>query len=265
GEFLERRGGEQLLLREQREHCERRADLQRRVAAAANQLEQLRDELDLADAARPELDLIGKLPLRHLLTDLRVQLAHRRERAVIEIFAVYERAHDRGERRVFAIRRERTRLDPGVALPLPALRYEIFLERIEARDERAGVAPGAKAHVDPEDEAVRGALVERGDQAAAEAREEFQVARRAVLLGVEKDEIDVGGHIQLAAAELAHADDRELGPPAAPGHPRLEKRERLTDRDFRQHGHRPADFVEGGGTRKIAGHRAQQDALAQHA
>ena len=65
--------------------------------------------------------------------------------------------------------------------------------------------------------------------------------------------------------ELGHADARELGPLAAPGHPRLEKRERLTDRDFRQHGHRPADFVEGGGTRKIAGHRAQQDALAQQA
>src|SRR6266513_4586864 len=79
GELVERRGGEQLLLREQREHCERRADLQRRVAAAARELEHLRDELDLADAARPELDLIGELPARHLLADLRVQLAHRRE------------------------------------------------------------------------------------------------------------------------------------------------------------------------------------------
>src|SRR5205814_8557697 len=87
--------------------------------------------------------------------DLRVQLAHRRERTVIEIFAVHERTHDRGERTVLAAGPERSRLDPGVALPFPALRHEIFLQRVEARGDRPGVPPGAKAHVDPENEAVR--------------------------------------------------------------------------------------------------------------
>ena len=70
-------------MREQRKHFQRRADLQRRVAAAANQLERLRDEFDLADASRSELDLIGELPPRHFLADLRVQLAHRPERSVL--------------------------------------------------------------------------------------------------------------------------------------------------------------------------------------
>jgi len=90
-------------LREQREHCERRADLQRRVAASAGELEHLRDELDLADASRPELDLIGELPARHFLADLRVQLAQsprtRRSRGICG----NERAHDRGERVVLTI------------------------------------------------------------------------------------------------------------------------------------------------------------------
>jgi len=82
-------------------------------------------------------------------------------------------------------------------------------------------------------------------------------------LEVEKDKIDIGGHVQLAAAELAHAHNRKLGPPAALRHPRLKKRERGIDGDFRQRGHRPAHFVEGGGARKIASHRAQEHALAQ--
>src|SRR5207244_6368946 len=126
-----------------------------------------REELDLADAARPELDLIGEFPLRHLFADLRVQLAHRRERTVIEIFAVHERAHDRGERAVFTAGPERARLDPGVAFPFPALRHEIFLQRVEARGERPGVSPGAKAPVAAENGAVSGArVVPAGERAA---------------------------------------------------------------------------------------------------
>ena len=240
---------------EQRKHFQRWADLQRRVAAAANKLECLRDEFDLADATRAELDLIGQLPPRHFLADLRVQLAHRRESPVIEILPVHERAHDRRERFVLTAGPERARLDPGVALPFPAMRDEIFLERVETRGERPGVSPGAKAHVDAENEAVRGALIERGDQAASESREEFQIARRAALLGIEKDEIDVGGHVELAAAELAHADhDKVLMP---------KMRKRRVDGDFGERGHRPAHFVEAGRARKIASHRAQEHALAQ--
>jgi hypothetical protein len=40
---------------EQGENLQGRPDLQRRLAAAANQLEDLRDELDFADAAGPSL------------------------------------------------------------------------------------------------------------------------------------------------------------------------------------------------------------------
>src|SRR5439155_19240188 len=136
--------------------------------------------------------------------------AHRRERAIVEVFAVHERAHDRCERPVFAIGPERARLDPSVAFPLPALRDEILLERVEARGERAGVAPGAKAHVDAEDEAVRGAVAERGDQAAAEQREEVELALRPAagfpVFLIKENQIDIGGYVELAAAELPHAD-----------------------------------------------------------
>ena len=45
--------------------------------AAAHDLEHLGDELDLADAARPQLDVVVQVAARDLGADLRVQLAQR--------------------------------------------------------------------------------------------------------------------------------------------------------------------------------------------
>ena len=51
---------------------------ERRVAPAAHQLQRLRDELDLADAAGAELDVLGELAARDFAPHLGVQAAHRR-------------------------------------------------------------------------------------------------------------------------------------------------------------------------------------------
>jgi hypothetical protein len=78
---------QQPALDEQFEDPQRRPRLQRGIAAAANQLEDLGDELDLADAAGAQLDVLGHFLARHLAADLRVQGAHGIDGAEVEILA----------------------------------------------------------------------------------------------------------------------------------------------------------------------------------
>jgi hypothetical protein len=67
------------------------AHAQARFAAAADQLGQLHDELDLADAARAELEVIGQILARHLGIDQRLHLAQAGKRGVVKIFAIDKR------------------------------------------------------------------------------------------------------------------------------------------------------------------------------
>jgi hypothetical protein len=55
-------------------------------------------------------------------------------------------------------------LDPGVALPLAALREEVVFQHVEAADQRAGVTVGAQPHVDAEDLAIPGDIGDGVDQ-----------------------------------------------------------------------------------------------------
>ena len=61
--------------------------LQRRLAAAADQLEGLHDELDLADAAGAELDVVAQLAPLDLARDQLLHLAQRLEHAEVEVAA----------------------------------------------------------------------------------------------------------------------------------------------------------------------------------
>ena len=56
---------------EQRQDGQQRARAQLRPAAAAHELERLHDELDLADAAGAELDVLGQILARDFLRDQR--------------------------------------------------------------------------------------------------------------------------------------------------------------------------------------------------
>ncbi len=73
-----------------------RRRLQPPVASATYELECLHDEFDLADAARTELDVVGKLALLHFALDQALHLAQAFKHAVIEIAPVDERAHGGG-------------------------------------------------------------------------------------------------------------------------------------------------------------------------
>ena len=111
--------------RQQVEDLQRCPDLQRGVAAATDQLEDLGDELDLADAARTELDVVGHVLARHLSADLRMQVAHRVDGAEIEVLCGRRRAGDLLHQadplglQVVALVHD-ARLDPRVAFPFAA-------------------------------------------------------------------------------------------------------------------------------------------------
>ncbi len=75
------------------QHAPGRQYAQPGILPAAYQLEHLRDEFDLADAAGAELDVVEQVAALHFLADLRVQPAHRLDRAEVQVFAEHERLH----------------------------------------------------------------------------------------------------------------------------------------------------------------------------
>ena len=248
---LERRGLRQLLaLGEHRQHGERRTHGKRGIAAAADELQRLRDELDLADAARPELHMAGELAPLDVAAHFGVQAAHGVERGVVQVLAKDERAHDLVELIVRAAGK-RPGLDPRIALPFAALGDEVLLEEVVARDERPRVAVRAQAHVDAEHEAVLGHI---GKEPHQPARRRFQ-ARRLFRPRMQEHQIDVGRNVELAAAELAHADDHQLR--------RAEPVERRCDRELREVAHRAADFLQRRGGIQVARHHPQKHPFAQ--
>ncbi len=110
-----------------------RALAQFRLAAAADQLEDLGQEFDFADAAAPQLDVVAALRVARLLARRpRRGSGHASMRiasidAEIQVAAVNERAHDIVQRRdIGGAAGDGARLDPGVALPFAALHDQVF-------------------------------------------------------------------------------------------------------------------------------------------
>ena len=137
------------------------------------------------------------------------------EHAEIEIAPVDERPHALGmDQLVGRGAGDGARLDPGITLPVAAMRLQVVVEECGADGQRPAVAEGPQAHVDAEHDALGGALAQQADHQPAEPREEILVvdaarARGLALVGKHEDQIDVGGEIELAAAELAHAEHDE--------------------------------------------------------
>jgi hypothetical protein len=90
---------------------------------------------------------------------------------------------------------------------------------------------------------------EETDQAPAGALVALLRFRRSA---VEENEIDVGGYVQLPAAQLAHAD-----------HQQLFISQGSLDRNFREIGHRRAHLLEARRAGKVARHHAEQYAPAK--
>ena len=140
------------------------------VLAAANELERLHDEFDLADAAGTELHVVGQVAPRDFLLDERLHLTQALEHAEVEIAAVDERPHALAvDQPVRLGTGDRARLDPRVALPVAAMGLQIVVEEGRADRQRAAVAEGPQPHVDAEHEALGRALAEQPDDAAGRA------------------------------------------------------------------------------------------------
>ena len=203
---------------------------QGRLAAAADQLQHLGQELDLADPARPALDVIGQFLAGHFRGDRGLHRAQAVQRAVIQVPAVDERAQliqespPRGK-----VARYRPRLLPGIALPVAAFALEVLLHGGEAEHHPPRAAEGAQAQVHPMAEAVGGGVIQQPGQRLAELGEVLlrrQRARAVALAGagVGIDQVDIGTEVQLLPTKLAerehhqpHVPTRAIADPAVTG------------------------------------------------
>ena len=200
----------ELLARGQRRQQSARA--QRRFAATADQLHELDDEFDLADAARTELQMIGQILARDFGVDQRLHLAQAGERGVVEIAPEYERAQCVEQLRArVAVAGDRARLDPCVAFPIAAFTLEILLHRSERKHQTPGLAEWTQAQIDAIDIAVGIAIGEQRDQRLTDAhviRTRIERARSiaVAVLGEREHEIDIRREIEFAATELAERE-----------------------------------------------------------
>ncbi|MNX37744.1 hypothetical protein D3C86_680620 [compost metagenome] len=116
---------------------------------------------------------------------------------------------------MLALGPQHPRLDHGVALPVAAMVLVVILHGGEGDGERPRLAEGAQPHVDSKHLTILGGLVQGVDQALAQLDEELLVgefappADRVAVLREGEDEVDVRGEVQLAAPQLAHAEDEQ--------------------------------------------------------
>ncbi len=151
------------------------------IAATADELEYLRQELDFANPATPQLDVVAALRMQcfqalYFRADLRVHGAHGVDRTVIQVAPEHERAADVlqcGD--IFRPACQRAGFAPGIALPFPALGHQVCLYHVEAGDQRPRGAIRPQRHVNPESEAVFGDFRQRANQFFAEPGKELVI------------------------------------------------------------------------------------------
>ncbi len=150
--------------------------LQRRLSTRPDQLVHLRHELDFADSARPEFDVVAHGAAAAFGVDATLHLAQRLNRAEVEVTAEHERFQvvdeppPRGH-----VAGTSARPYPGITFPVTTLFFVVALDRIEVQHQRTAVAVGPQAHVDPEDKPVDGDRVEHADELLPESQEELLI------------------------------------------------------------------------------------------
>ncbi len=175
------------------------AGLQRRLAPAADQLEHLDDKLDLADATRPQLDIVFQAATPHFPGNHPFHVAQRLDDAEINVATEDERAQH-GAQLVgigIAVIAHDPRLHHRVAFPVAPLLLVIIFQRGKAQHQRAAVAERTQAHIHPVDKAVLGGLIQGLNQPLPQPGEELGVIQLATsaaggpLLRPGEDQVDV--------------------------------------------------------------------------
>ena len=201
------------------ERAERRGIAQRRIAPAQNQLLGLHEELDLADAAAPELDVVAgdrDLAMADMGVDLPLDRMDVLDGREIEIAPPDERRDGSEESRAGrGIAGAGARLDQRRALPVLTHLFVVVLGRFGRDGDLGGPRVGAQAQIDAEDVTLGVVLADQLDQLAHDV--DGGGARIAALaegeaLGVvENDEVDVARIVEFEGAVLAHREHDQAG------------------------------------------------------
>ena len=143
-----------------------------RVAAAANELQRLHDELDLADAAGAELDVARELAARRdcsRILAVHVAQAPRTRRSR----GTGDRRTAPTSARAAACRRrgDGARLEPGIALPLAALGDEVLLERPKVARASGPESPYGRSRMSTRNTKPSAVFSESAGSAGAPSRE----------------------------------------------------------------------------------------------
>ena len=196
------------------------AAAQLRDASAVQQLVRLRDELDVADAARADLQVevaagAARLlldPLLHVLDASHARNVHRRG-----VEDGVERADDAPAE--LEVAGHGPRLHEGGLLPGRRPRLVVGLERDARHHQRAAAALGPQVEVDAVQEAASVGLGDAASEVASEAGEVLlgrqvrgavgQVPGRLGRTLEHVDEIDVGREVELLGAELPQSQGAE--------------------------------------------------------
>ena len=199
----------------------RAAHAQRRIPPTPDELLRLRQKFDLADAAPPELDVVsgdGDLAAAAVSVDLALDRANVLDGGEVEVSAPDEGlqpAEESGSG--LDVPGHGLRLDHGGSLPILAGGRVVGLGRADGKRRRGRAGVGAEAEVGAEHVTVRRPLVHDRDQVAGEPGEDLLQPVAAGVFGdllvEEDDDVHVARIVELAGAELSHAEDDEAGAP----------------------------------------------------
>ena len=250
--------------REQR--CACIAAPQARIAAAVDQLVGLREELDLADAAAPALEIEARSQLRLAaigLADSQAQLRNIVDRAEIDAAPPHEGA-DRGEEPLptLNIARGRARADEGGTLPRQCRALVVGKRCVDGHRQRRDLRRRAQPQVDPEDVAFLRMVGQKPQDVARHALRGVRWPGPLPLgqhIGIEQqDRINVRTVVQFACAMLAQRDGEEAVHAVQLGALARRFGNRLTQRAIGEGGQALDHVVERIGARQIGDGQRQR-------
>ena len=208
-----------------RQRVECAAGAQLRELPAAYHLQQLHRELDFADAATRQLHVIGAFGMpgatpSRVFADLPMQNPQCIKNVVVQVTPEYKGQDSGAQFGGGAVQDDLARchdpaLEPGEALPFASLHMEILFQRAKGYGGWPGVAIRAQREIEAEHEAVFCHLTDQAVNGAHYPRKVFLVGNAVASLGVacgfavlviDIDQVYVARHVELAAAQFAHAD-----------------------------------------------------------
>ena len=138
-------------------------------------------------------------------------IRQRYQRGIIEITAINKGAQGiQQELPARLVARHRPRLHQGITLPVATMEQIILLHRIMGERQRPGLAKRTQAHIHAITKAFFRDFIQGANQLLRQLAEKDLVrfAFRTIgfaAVGINKNQINIGGKIELASAKLAHA------------------------------------------------------------